>query len=194
MKLKYYLRGIGIGILVTVLVLFIAGKFGGVGISDDEVIKRAKQLGMVEGNTMSKKVNQAIEESTEEISLEDVTVEVPTEPETKEDAAKKEDAAADDKAKADEKAADKADAAKAAEAAADKAKDQSGKDAKVNITKGMDSYTVADLMKKAGIISDADDFNKYLVKNKYDSIIRVGEKSFTKGMTYEEMAKVLTAK
>ena len=47
MKLKYYLRGLAVGILVTTVVLMIAGKGHKTTMTDDEVIARAKQLGMV---------------------------------------------------------------------------------------------------------------------------------------------------
>jgi hypothetical protein len=48
MKLKYYLRGAGVGVIVTTLVLMIAFAFHKTTMSDAEVIARAKQLGMVE--------------------------------------------------------------------------------------------------------------------------------------------------
>ena len=47
MKLRYYLRGLGIGMLVAALVLILSGSTGG-GMSDEEVKSRAAQLGMVE--------------------------------------------------------------------------------------------------------------------------------------------------
>ena len=46
MKLKYYLRTLGIGIFVTALILTVSSKLHGV--SDEEVIQRAKELGMTE--------------------------------------------------------------------------------------------------------------------------------------------------
>ena len=63
MKLKYYLRGMGIGIILTAIVMgFALGGRKGT-LSDAEVIKRARALGMVEaGNgTLSEAVK---EEST----------------------------------------------------------------------------------------------------------------------------------
>ncbi len=48
MKLKYYLRGAGIGVVVTTLVLTIAFAFFRPTMSDEDVIARAKQLGMTE--------------------------------------------------------------------------------------------------------------------------------------------------
>ena len=44
MKRKYYLRGLGLGILVTALVFTIAGPKE---LSDEEIIKRAEELGYV---------------------------------------------------------------------------------------------------------------------------------------------------
>ena len=47
MKLKYYLRGLGIGIIVTTLILMVSFSGRDTDMSDDEVIARARQLGMV---------------------------------------------------------------------------------------------------------------------------------------------------
>lgn len=47
MKLKYYLRGLGIGIIVTTIVLAISFSQRKVEISDEEIIARATMLGMV---------------------------------------------------------------------------------------------------------------------------------------------------
>ncbi len=47
MRLKYYMRGLGVGILISTVVLFVAFRFQKVEISDEEVIQRAKELGMV---------------------------------------------------------------------------------------------------------------------------------------------------
>lgn len=52
MKLKYYLRGLGIGILVTTVILSLAG-VGRKNMTDEEVVKRAKELGMVESTLLS---------------------------------------------------------------------------------------------------------------------------------------------
>lgn len=47
MKLRYYLRGLGIGMLVAALVLILSGNTGGK-MSDEAVKHRAAELGMVE--------------------------------------------------------------------------------------------------------------------------------------------------
>lgn len=47
MRLKYYLRGLGLGILVTTIILMISFSGRKNEISDEEIKERAEQLGMV---------------------------------------------------------------------------------------------------------------------------------------------------
>jgi hypothetical protein len=47
LKLKYYLRGLGIGIIVTTLIFAISIQSRGGIMTDDRVVERAKELGMV---------------------------------------------------------------------------------------------------------------------------------------------------
>ena len=47
MKLKYYLRGLGIGIIIAVVIMIIAFRIHGSEMSDQQVIERAQELGMV---------------------------------------------------------------------------------------------------------------------------------------------------
>ena len=51
MKLKYYLRGMGIGIILTAIVMGFALGGRKTAISDAEVIERAKALGMIDPNS-----------------------------------------------------------------------------------------------------------------------------------------------
>ncbi|MBO4311339.1 MAG: hypothetical protein J5856_09790 [Lachnospiraceae bacterium] len=53
MNLRSYLKGIGVGIIVAALVLIIAGKINKAAVSDDEIKRRAKELGMIESTTLS---------------------------------------------------------------------------------------------------------------------------------------------
>ena len=49
MNLRYQLRGVGVGMVVTALILGVVGKNAAGKMSDNEVVERAKQLGMVQG-------------------------------------------------------------------------------------------------------------------------------------------------
>ena len=51
MKLKYYLRGMGIGIILTAIVMGFALGGRKATLSDAEIIQRAKALGMVDGDS-----------------------------------------------------------------------------------------------------------------------------------------------
>ncbi len=53
MKLKYYLRGMGIGVILTAIIMGFALGGRKTTISDAEVIERAKQLGMVENGVLT---------------------------------------------------------------------------------------------------------------------------------------------
>ena len=72
MKLKYYLRGMGVGVLLTAIIMGVALSGSSSKISDEEIIRRAKQLGMVEAeNTLSQYSESA--RLTEEIAESDET-------------------------------------------------------------------------------------------------------------------------
>lgn len=76
MKLKYYLRGLGVGIVVTAVILTIANHLGNK-MSDEDIIKRAAKLGMV------MKEDESLFPPTEpETTTPEPTTPVPTEPET----------------------------------------------------------------------------------------------------------------
>lgn len=65
MNLKYYLRGLGIGVTVTALILGIALGSGKESMSNEEIKERAKALGMVEG-TMTVAEAAAVQETEKE--------------------------------------------------------------------------------------------------------------------------------
>ena len=59
MKLKYYLRGLGIGIAVTALILGLAsGRAENAEMTDEDIIARASELGMVMEDKVLKPVSQ----------------------------------------------------------------------------------------------------------------------------------------
>ncbi len=67
MKAKYYLRGMGLGIMVTSLIFLIAGLFYHPTLSDNEIILEAKKLGMV----MEEEGEEAVETKTEDTASEE---------------------------------------------------------------------------------------------------------------------------
>ncbi len=241
MKLKYYLRGMGIGIILTAIVMGFALGGRKATISDAEVIKRAKALGMTEASaevltqTQSEdsevesddasSSNQALdqigekipEEVNTEVALSDPPVSEVAE-ETKEtenqiaESSSSSDASADNKQEEEtstaatngseevssaaetsvsEAASTESTSAETTKPSEDTAVSNSGTK-QITIPGGMGSDGVAALLAKEGIVDDAVAFNKYLVENRIDRIIRSGTKSFPENATYEQIARIIT--
>ncbi len=142
MKRKYYLRGLGVGILVTSLLFTIYMVFTGPKMSDEQVITRAKQLGLVE-NTGQTLADAGTEKSE---SLE------------KDESGTEKEEKASDEADADEKVLDEKSDAKALDEKSSDAKDSDEKaaDTKDSDTKASDekSADTKDSDAKAAEASD----------------------------------------
>ena len=59
----------------------------------------------------------------------------------------------------------------------------------ITIKSGDSSYVVAKKLKEAGIVENAEDFDDYLCKNKYDKRIATGTYSVNSGMSYQALAQ-----
>ena len=70
MKLKYYLRGLGMGILFATIIMAISSALHKNDISDEEIIKRAEKLGMVKVEATEDE--NGLWGSTENMNSEDV--------------------------------------------------------------------------------------------------------------------------
>lgn len=195
MKLKYYLRGLGIGIVVTTLILTIAFSGHKEKLSDDEIIKRAEELGMVMADTedtSSDEIPDDTENGTEIVS-EDTENPLDTEQDTEADT----EPDSETETKADTKQDTKADSEQGTGQAEEntpvqETAAQSGTgEVSFTISSGESSDTVAFNLYKAGLVENASDFNRYMVNNNYDSRLRAGTYSLKSGMSYDEIMKVL---
>ena len=71
MERKYYLRGLGLGIVVTAVIMGIA-LAGNKAMTNDEIIARAKELGMVENTVLSGAADAGGENTDEADAAQDV--------------------------------------------------------------------------------------------------------------------------
>ena len=62
----------------------------------------------------------------------------------------------------------------------------------VEIVKGDSSDTVSKRLEEIGLVEDAKTYNRYLCNNGYDRKLNIGSYKITKGMSYEEIAKIIT--
>ena len=185
MKLKYYLRGLGIGILVTTVILSLAG-VGRKNMTDEEVVKRAKELGMVESTLLSDLPDQTktdeVRPTEPGISLQPETPEAPEEttttPETP--AAPEETPVAPEETPVSPEDGNPDTPA--------------GETVTLVIGRGESSTTVSKNLKKAGIVEDAAAFDRFLCNNGYDKKIITGTYEIPYGASEEEIAKIITRK
>lgn len=174
MKLKYYLRGLGIGILVTAAILTIVYHTKG-SMSDSQIMKRAAQLGMVMASTeedtlfaQTTQVNTTIEE-TGTISVEETTTVVET-----------------------TEAVTEAPTEKPTEAPTEALTEPAAAEAVLTISPGMYSESVSAELVRLGIITNQKEFNSYLVNNGYAERIQTGDFKIKADMSYDEIARIIT--
>ena len=174
MKLKYYLRGLGIGILVTAAILTIVYHTKG-SMSDSQIMKRAAQLGMVMASTeddtlfaQTTQVDTTIEE-TGTISVEETTTVVET-----------------------TEAVTEASTEKPTEAPTEVPTEPAAAGAVLTISPGMYSESVSAELVRLGIITNQKEFNSYLVNNGYAECIQTGDFKIKADMSYDEIARIIT--
>ena len=211
MKLKYYLRGLGIGILVTTVILSLAG-VGRKNMTDEEVVKRAKELGMVESTLLSDLPDQTktdeVRPTEPEISLQPETSEPEAGPESEESASTPETPVAPEETpEAPEETPvapeETPEASKETPVAPEETPVSpedgnpdipAGETVTLVIGRGESSTTVSKNLKKAGIVEDAAAFDRFLCNNGYDKKIITGTYEIPYGASEEEIAKIITRK
>ena len=169
MKLKYFMRGLGIGIIFGAIVMLAAaaGKTDKEKLSNEEIIKRAEKLGMVMATDTdadakaAEEVISTTEKTTEATETEEKT-EVSTEEITTEEVTTTEDS------------------------------HNTYTEATITVSSGMESTEVAAMLEKAEIIKDAEDFDNYLVTQGISDKIQINTFKLNSNMTYEEIAKIIT--
>ena len=167
MKLKYYMRGIGIGVIVTTIILVITFAFSGNNISDEEIINRAKKLGMVESsktmtNSTSNTTNSANSTNTTEGNQ---TIPGATNP------------------MPDNNSTNSSSATNVNNDSVD-----------FTISENDVSRTVIERLAQQGLISDAAAFNKYLNDKGLDNNLQNGTFKIKRGISEEELANLLVTK
>lgn len=220
MRLKYFLRGVGIGIIVTTIILTIS-HISNRKMSDNEIIDRALELGMSFSGTQPETTTDAAseagseseqgdtgkedEETTQESASEtqsDEKDEVPSGEVSDESTteAKVEETTQENTTEASseettqEPAIEQTTAVQTTSAVSAETLSEEVVSCSIEVVPGMSSRTVCDMLKQNGIIADAADFDRYLVNSGYDDKIRAGEIWVNSGMSYEELAAVLYKK
>lgn len=221
MNLKYYLRGLGVGIIVTALIMGIASSGRNETLSDSEIKERARALGMTEESTLladavstgGPEASSAAEETVE--PAETAAAEETAAPE--ETAAAEETAAPEETAVAEETVEPVETAAEEETATPQKTPEPTGKPSPtpvpvseptpetaadpvdegggiitIQVSSGDGSYTVCRKLEEAGLIGSASDFDRYLYENGYDKRLNIGIFEIPEGAGQEQIARILT--
>ena len=189
MKLKYYLRGLGIGILVTAVIMGVTQGSRKETLSDREIRERAAALGMVEpGNSLADLEAAETPAATEipEAIETPAATEIPEAIETP--------AATETPEAAETPAATEAPAATpevTARPTQRPAEEEEGSSYTFEIKAGDSSYQVAYRLQQAGLVADARDFDNYLCSKGYDRKLKTGSYEIPETATEEEISEIL---
>lgn len=214
MKFKYYLRGIGIGIIFASIIFLVAYKENvPAKMSNEEIIARAKQLGMVEANdpinklidkksedasdkdnisdnTEAEKETVASETVTTEITTEAITEAITTETTTETtttEAVTTEALTTETSIVKDKKKDGKlSDEGKTTETS------NNGEEVEITISRGSSSFPVCQKLFELGLIDDAAKYDDFLIEKGYANRISVGTHKLKKGMDYKTIAELIS--
>ena len=174
MKLKYYLRGLGIGIIVTTIILVSCFSMQKPKMTDEQIIEKAAQLGMImpEQNsaviaeTETTEPEETEQKNEQQIAAEklqqetETQMEVPKEPETEN---------------------------------AENAEQTQQEPFTLVVNRGDVCRTMCENLAANGVIDDSEGLRKYLSEVGYASFISAGTYQIPYHASYEEITNILKA-
>lgn len=212
MNLKSYLRGLGLGIIITALILGISNG-SKKEMSDSEIKARARELGMTDTSEVLTENKDNAESSSAPSSSTSspkkelqttgtgstgvtASTETKTSVETKTSAETK--TSVDTKTSAETKTTTSGKTS-STETKTISDKKTSSREAKtsavqkISIVSGDSSYSVASKLEKAGLVKSASEYDSYLCSNGYDKKIRTGTYDIQAGDTDDQIALKITS-
>lgn len=186
MKFRYFLRGLGVGIMFASILLLTAYRenMSNNRLTDAEIIKKAKALGMVEADSQ---IGNLL---TEQNSSMDVKADSEFQSEKETDTSEEEEYQ-DGQASIDRET-DSQGQDDSVEQNEGNDTPQSGGTVVITIERGDSSFPICQRLQVLGMIENAAEFDTYMVENGYASRIRVGTHKLTKGMSFEEIAEAIS--
>lgn len=167
MNFKYYLRGLGTGIVVTLIIVTISNSLRGSKTASENAAQPSsiQPTSAIEAILNNQRTTQAYG-----------------------------DAASADTASADVTSADviSADTSSAETVSDNVQQGQQGRNITVSFETIQSSEAAAQLLEKAGIVDNWRNFNSYLVNNGYDRKVSGGTFSFSGNESYKEIAGIIT--
>lgn len=218
MSIKNIFFGLGIGLICSGAILLFFRNQGNAELSDEEIKKRAEQLGMVEdrqdailtsevegmqgdtsgasseespseentGGTEAKETKE--EQESPENKTEDIeNVQETGQQEISADSSKVQASGKKNKEDTNSLKEKKKKKEKEETKQKDTGQQEAGETITVEITSGMTAGDICRLLKKQGVVEDAEDFKAYLVKKNIQHKLRAGTFEFSAKADYEEI-------
>lgn len=195
MKLKYYLRGLGIGIIVTAVIMGVTSGHRKETLSDREIRERAAALGMVEqGNLLAdlETPSESAPKEEEALQAEETPEAVPSAPEEEqetEEPSEEQETEEPLETPAEEPVEEPV---QTPEKMQPEEENLSTGAVTIEILSGEGSYTICRKLEEAGLIASASDFDVYLYTNGYDRKLRTGSYQIPAGAEPAAIAAILT--
>lgn len=207
--MKRFLQGLGSGILIAVVILAMTYYVGGYNkISNEQVISKAKKLGMIqptqaplfndETNNQNPDEMQNTDDAAQPDTDEAVQNQNPDETQNTDDAIQPN----TDETVQNQNITDGNAENQVYENSNDTNNVMENESSKVNgdgtvslvITKGEGATVVSEHLSQLGVVSDAADFDNYLRYNNYSHKLQVGTYTLSPGMSYDEIIGIISVK
>lgn len=201
MNLKYYLRGLGLGIVMTAVIMGIVTHSQKETFTDEEIMEKAKELGMIEDSELAKYLEEAKAETEERVRKEaaeeyaaakstaSITEEGDTELNGREPA--------EEEIEREEDLEDGMESGQEREdgsARVQGVEEEEEQEAPVVFTvkRGEAPYSIGQRLEEEGLLPEDADFDKFMVDNGYDRKIVAAEYEIPAGADMKTIAEIIT--
>ena len=210
MKLKYYLRGVGIGIIFATLVMALSSAVHNNNLSDEFIIKEAMKLGMVmkedsEEDIFSKDESEQLEDTeyvadTEDTEMGETEVvvlgsetESESESESQVESESQSEVESESQSEAESESQSEVESESESESEATPGPETNEGAEYVTIVVSSGDYArqVAEKLYAAGLIPNAEEFRIYMGEHGYAKTIHAGTYQIPVGASYEEICKIV---
>lgn len=192
MRLKYYLRGLGLGIIFAVIIMMIGFHDNKQSMSDTEIIEKAKTLGMVEAKNISGTV--ADEYNSEKTDSSAAKSDASSQKaETEQDSQMQDSQTAQEDSQQED--SQQEDTQPAADAKQETVEPQDAVTTHtISVTSQDTCRTIAEKLKALNLVDDAEQFRIYMGQKGADHFIADGEHVIPQGASYDDIITILTQK
>ena len=214
MKLKYYLRGVGIGIIFATLVMTVSSLMHKYNITDEYIIKEARKLGMVMRDEINNNSGLLGKDDTEETqdtqgsesesqtpppsesesqtpppSESESQTPPPSESESQTPLPSESESQTPPPSESESQTPPQSESESQEPPASEEKKYVT-----VTIVSGDYARQVAEKVRDAGLIEDAEDFRKYIGRQGYGQLFHAGTYKIPIGADYEEICQILISR